>query len=289
VYRHNRDPKNAERLLNRAVRLFPQWFAPRSERARLYYSEGYPQDALRDIDAAKALAGGNYWIAVDRGNILLDLNRKPEALEEFNRAAGIDPRNFLAYVYAAGIKDDLKDYDGAEKDYTSLIRLNPEYYFAYEGLGIIKMRKHLWADARDNFLEASRKAPNDPAYALLAAMNWMRAGKINAPRQFLEQALRRVERETIEWYMLRLYYDLSGDSDIAIRIDQEKDPDKKARMLYYLANYYDIRGNSILANRYFLRVRELERRAIPEWRLNEIIVEERNLQIPTENENQVPG
>jgi predicted Zn-dependent protease len=151
------------------------------------------------------------------------------------------------------------------------------------------MRKHLWAEARDNFLEAFRKAPADPAYALLAAMNWMRAGKINDPRQFLEQALRRAERESLEWYMLRLYRDLSGDSDIAIRIDQEQDPDKKARMLYYLANYYDVQGNRILADRYFLRVREMERRAVPEWRLNEIIVEERNLQIPDENKNQIPG
>jgi tetratricopeptide (TPR) repeat protein len=180
-------------------------------------------------------------------------------------------------VYAAGIKDDLKDYDGAEKDYAAVIRLNPEYYFAYEGLGIIKMRKHLWAEARDNFIEASKKAPGDSAYALLAAMNWMRAGKMSDPRQFLEQALRRANRESIEWYMLRLYHDLAGDNDLVIRVDQEKDPDKQARMLYYLANYYDIRGSRTLADRYFLRVMELERRAIPEWRLNEIAVEERNL------------
>jgi tetratricopeptide (TPR) repeat protein len=260
------------------VRLFPQWASPLHERGRLYRGAGYAREALADLDAAKALEPDNYWIAVDRGNTLIDLNRKPEALEEFTRAISMNPEVFIAYVYSAGIKDESGDYEGAERDYETLARLKPEYYFAFEGLGIIRMRKHQWAEARDAFLEAHRQAPDDLSYALLAAMNWMRAGRINDPRQFLAQALRRAARESLEWYMLRLYHDLAGDTDVAIRIDREQNLDNKARMLYYLANYYDIRGNSNLADRYFIRVKELDRRAIPEWRLNEWIIEERNLQ-----------
>jgi tetratricopeptide (TPR) repeat protein len=277
VYRYEKNPKNAERLLNRAVRLFPQWSSPLHERARLYRGAGYAKEALEDLDAAKALEPDNYWIAVDRGTTLIDLNRKPEALEEFNRAVALNPEVFIAYVYCAGIKDELGDYKGAEKDYEALVRLKPEYYFAFEGLGIIRMRNHQWAEARDAFLEAYRQAPREQSYALLAAMNWMRAGRINDPRQFLEQALRKVERESLEWYMFRLYHDLAGDNDVAIRIDREKNLDNKARMLYYLANYYDIRGNRTLADKYFIQVKDLDRRAIPEWRLNEWIVTERNL------------
>ncbi|MDR1278262.1 MAG: tetratricopeptide repeat protein [Treponema sp.] len=277
VYRYEKNPKNAERLLNRAARLFPQWANPLHERARLYRGAGYAQEALEDLDAARALEPDNYWIAVDRGLTLIDLNRKPEALDEFNRAVGINPGVFIAYVYRAGIKDETGDYEGAEQDYEAQARLRPEYYFAFEGLGIIKMRKHQWAEARDAFLEAYRQAPAEQGYALLAAMNWMRAGRINDPRQFLEQALRKVERESLDWYMLRLYHDLAGDNDVAIRIDREKNLDNKARMLYYLANYYDIRGNRTLADKYFMQVKDLDRRAIPEWRLNEWIIKERNL------------
>jgi tetratricopeptide (TPR) repeat protein len=277
VYRYEKNPKNAEQLLNRAVRLYPQWASPLHERARLYRGAGYPQEALDDLDGAKKLDPDNYWIAVDRGAALIDLNRKPEALDEFTRAIAINPEIFIAYVYSAGIKDESGDYEGAEQDYTVLAKLKPDYYFAFEGLGIIKMRKRQWADARDAFLEAYRQAPKESGYALLSAMNWMRAGRINDPRQFLAEALRRVERESLEWYMLRLYHDLAGDNDTAIRIDKEKNLDNKARMLYYLANYYDIRGNKILADKYFLQVKELDRKAIPEWRLNEWVIEERNL------------
>jgi hypothetical protein len=79
--------------------------------------------------------------------------------------------------------------------------------------------------------------------------------------------------------MLRLYHDFVGDNDLVIRVDREKNYDTKARMLFYLANYYDIRGNKSLADKYFLQVKELDRRAIPEWRLNEWALEARNLQI----------
>jgi hypothetical protein len=77
--------------------------------------------------------------------------------------------------------------------------------------------------------------------------------------------------------MLRLYHDLAGDNDVALRVDRERNPDTKARMLFYLAQYYDIRGNRILADKYFLQVKDLNRRAIPEWRLNEWTLDERKL------------
>jgi tetratricopeptide (TPR) repeat protein len=205
------------------------------------------------------------------------LGRKKEALEEFKRAIAIEPDSFPAYVYSAGLRDETGDYDGAEHDYGVLTKLKPDYYYAWEGLGRHKMRKGRWAEARNAFQEAYRYAPDESSYALLAAMNWMRAGKIADPKQFLEQAIRKARRESLEWYMLRLYHDLSGDKDLSIRIDREKNPENKARMLYYLANYYDIRGNKALANKYFIEVKDLNMKTIPEWRLNEWAVTDRGL------------
>ncbi|MDR1143577.1 MAG: tetratricopeptide repeat protein [Spirochaetaceae bacterium] len=278
VYRNNRDSKNAEALLNRAVTLYPAWAMPLHERGRLYKSAGFPREALADLDKAKALEPDNYFIACDRGDALADMNRKSEALAEFERAVKIDPEYFLAYVYSAGIKDELGDYNGAEQDYEKLSLLNPDYYFAFEGLGMHLMRRGDWLAAKDAFVEAYKRAKTDEGtYALLAAVNWMRGGKLQDPRLLLEDVLRKVQRDSLEYWMLRLYHDLVGDGDIAIRIDREKNGIQKARMLYYLANYYDIRGNKRLADRYFLQVRELNVKGIPEWRLNEWALEERGL------------
>jgi uncharacterized membrane-anchored protein len=141
------------------------------------------------------------------------------------------------------------------------------------------MRNQRWAEARDAFLEAYKQAPKEYAYALLAAVNWMRAGQLNDPKQFLAQVLRTAPRDSSEWYMLRLFHDLNGDADTAGRIDAEQNIDTRARMLFYLANYYDIRGNRTLADKYFLQVQEMNRVATPEWRINEWFLEKRGLKV----------
>jgi hypothetical protein len=77
--------------------------------------------------------------------------------------------------------------------------------------------------------------------------------------------------------MVRLYNDRTGDADVASRIDREKNPVTQARMSYYLALYYDREGSKTLADRYFWAVKEMNQRGIPEWRLNEWAITERNL------------
>jgi len=277
VYRYSRDPRNSERLLNRAIRQNPDWAMPLNERARLYKGAGFPEDALKDLDAAKQLDPGSYWISVDRAGTLIDLNRRQEALEELNRALTLDPNGFLALVYRAGLRDEFGDYNGAEQDYTVLMRIRPDYYFAAEGLGIIKMRKREYTAARDAFLAAYRQAPKEYHYALLAAINWMKAGRPNDPKQFLAQVLRTAPRNSAEWQLLRLYHDLAGDGDAVARLSQEQNFDAKSKMLFYIANYYDARGNSTLANRYFLEVKEMNRRSTVEWKINEMILADRGL------------
>ena len=277
VYRYNKEPRRSEQLLNRAANLYPEWARPLQERARLYRGSGFYADALKDLDDALKLEPDNYWIIVDRAQVLMDLNRKQEALEGFTRAIEIDPNVFLAYVFSAGIKDESGDYAGAERDYARLARLRPDYYFAFEGLGVLKMKNKQWAAARDAFLDAYKQAPKEYNYALLAAVCWMRAGRQTDPKQFLAQVLRTAPRDTIEYSMLRLFHDLSGDSDVAVKIENENNAYTKARMLFYLASYYDVRGNVTLANRYYLMVQELDAVATIEWRLNEWILAERNL------------
>ncbi|MDR2397683.1 MAG: tetratricopeptide repeat protein [Spirochaetaceae bacterium] len=281
VFRYTKEPGKAEALLNRAIAQFPEWSKPRIERARLYRNAHYLTRALADLDVAKRMEADDYWVAIDRGGVLMDLDRKAEAVQEYERAIALDGENFLAYVYSAGLKDDLKDYEGAEQAYRAVIRLKPDYYFAFEGLGILAMRKGQWAAARDAFLEAYKRAPKEPVYALLGGMSWMRAGKATDPelKQFLQKALRGTPRDSLDWAMLRLYHDLTGDGDLINRLDKEKDPDTQARMYYYLANYYDIRGIKTLADTYFIQVKKLNQMRNLEWRLNEWAFEQRNLTI----------
>ena len=277
VYRYNRESKRSEQLLNRAANLYPDWARPLHERGRLYKSAGFYDDALEDIDNALKLEPNNYWIIVDRGQILMELNRKQEALEDFKRAIAIDPGIFLAYVYSAGIMEEFGDYTKAEQDYAKLASIKPDYYFAFEAIGVLNMKNKQWAKARDAFLDAYRQAPKEFTYALLAAVCWMRSGRQTDPKQFLAQVLRTASRDTLEYSMLKLFHDLSGDADVAVKVENETNIYTKARMLFYLASYYDIKGSKTLADRYYLMMQDLDAAACIEWRLNEWILAERGL------------
>ncbi|MDR2543046.1 MAG: tetratricopeptide repeat protein [Treponema sp.] len=277
VFRYNRELRSAERLLNRVISLYPAWAEPFHERARLYRSAGYLSDALEDLNAALQLEPDNYWAIVDHGLVLMDMNRRQDALESFKRAIMVDPGIFMAYVYSAGLKDEFGDHAGAELDYITLSKLRPDYYFAFEALGIIRMRNENWAGARDAFLDAYRQAPTEFNYAILAAINWMRAGRPADPRQFLTQVLRTAPRDSLDHIMLRLFHELRGDSDVVTRVEREQNIYEKSRMLFYLASYYDIMGSRNLANRFYLQVEELEAFASLEWRLNEIVLEQRGI------------
>jgi len=112
---------------------------------------------------------------------------------------------------------------------------------------------------------------------MLAAINWMKAGRVNDPKQFLAQVLRTVPRDTPDWHILRLYHDLSGDADMVDKINREKNPDAKSKMLFYIAQYYDARGNTALANKFFLEVKDMNRPYAIEWKINESVLKERGL------------
>ncbi|MDR0400755.1 MAG: tetratricopeptide repeat protein [Treponema sp.] len=278
AFRFARDPQKAEELLNQGLKLYPGEPELWAERARLYRDAGFSLQALSDLDTAVKLDDRNYWISLDRAMVLVDLNRKQLALEEFVRAQSLDPDYFLSYVYTAGIKDEMKDYDGALEDYRILVKLRPDYYFGQEGLGMLLMRNRQWQGARDAFVQAYNYAPNEWSYALLAMMNWRRLNQPGNIRDFANLVLRKVPRDNLEYAMIRLYLDMNGDDGVYRRVNQEKDPALKARMLYYLANYYDIKGNGRLADLLYSEIMNLEQRmTIPEWRLVLWALEERNL------------
>ena len=282
AFRMNREWDQAGVLLNRAVELYPDMLEARTDRARFHWGRGQMRLALEDLNHAVRLAPSEYWIAIERGNLLMEMEMRSQALEEFKRAIALNPDEYIAHVYAAGLKDLLGDPDGAATHYAILARLNPEYYYGLEGHGLHQMRLGNWAEARDAFMEAHRRAPNEHLYALLAAISWMRLEDVTSPRAFLNQVLPRVQRDTLEWHMFRLFIDLtarnfSGESNMVLRLDRERNETLKARMLFYMAQYYDVRGNTELANRYFRMVYDMNVRAIPEWRLNEWILIDRDL------------
>ena len=280
AFRMNREWSQAEVLLNHTVELYPDMLEARTDRARFFWGRNLYDEALVDLNEAKRIAPTDYWVAVDRANLLIDMGLRRQSLDEFLRAIEINPDEFLPHVFAAGLFDEFGYHDDAARHYVILTGLNPDYYFGLEGLGLHQMRVGDWAAAKDTFMEAHRRAPQQHLYALMAAINWMRVEDVTAPRAYLQQILPRITADTLEWHMFRLFIDLTarsfaGESAMISRLDQERNETMRARMLFFMGQYYDVRGNTTLANSKFQMVRESGVRAIPEWRLNEWILADR--------------
>jgi tetratricopeptide (TPR) repeat protein len=264
-------------LVNKAIELHPNSASAYSLRARLFRDAGQPADGLRDLSMAEKLDPKDYWISYDKGRTLLSMKRKDEALVAFDRASELNRDEFVAYIYSAGIKTEKEDFAGAERDYTALTRLNPDYYYAFEGLGMLQMRKKEYQAARDSFLAAYSKAPTETGYVILAMLNALRVQNRIEVKPFIETTMRTVKRESLDYSMLRLLYEFSGDVEMGRKIQNEKNVEIKGKMAFYLAEYYDITNKAALAVNFYEMCKELNRRSTIEWRLNEWIMAERNL------------
>ncbi|MDR2865177.1 MAG: tetratricopeptide repeat protein [Spirochaetaceae bacterium] len=273
AYRLRRKPEDAIKMLTQAIEYHPQDAVPLAERGRIFRETGQFDLALVDLENAEKLDKNNYWIVYDKARTLLAMNKKEEALTVFERAEKINPNNFIAYVYSAGIRDDLNDYKNAIRDYEILAQLKPDYYFAYEMLGVYFMKDKEYTKARDVFMKAYQVTPDEYNYALLAVINAFAAGEKPAQHKvFLEQVLRKMDRSKLDYYIVRLFYDFSGDGDLVRRVSTEKNPRLKALGFFYLACYFEIQKNPGLAGTYYEEFKDMDRKDLIEWRIYDWVI-----------------
>jgi tetratricopeptide (TPR) repeat protein len=278
VFRFQGRSDEAMPLADEAVELHPDKKQGYVIRGQLLRGTGKMGAALADFTAAEQLDPGDYWICYDKGRTLLSLKRSDEALAAFERAISLDGTQFVAYIYSAGILADSGEYAKAEERYIEAARLNPDYFYAYEGIGMLKMKNKEYAAARDAFLAAYEKAPEENGYAVLAALNALRVQKLFEVKPFLESAMRRLsKRDTLDYAILRMLNDFNGDANVARQIEAEKNALLKGKTAFYLAEFYDICNKPALANVYYEKCREINRRDTVEWRLNQWRMEERDI------------
>lgn len=74
-------------------------------------------------------------------------------------------------------------------------------------------------------------------------------------KKILAPALKTVDRQSLEFYVLRLFNDNTGDNDIIYNLQKEESKENKSKALFYLALYYENKGKEDLAQKYFLEAK----------------------------------
>lgn len=273
VYYMKEDLPRARDTLDSAIAKNTSYAPLFVERARVRSETADLAGAVEDARKALELEPDVYATWLDLGTYYISMAKKKDAKEAFTRAINLDPSHYLAYIYRAGLNDDLGLIDESISDYKIVCRIYPRYYFAAETLGVLLWGKGDFAGSRDAFRIAITHAPNNPYYALLYSLCYFREGLDKEGKEFIANYLKTMNRETTEYFLVRLFLDKSGEADVLNRIQKETRSVARSRLLFYAAEYFDLYQSKDVANKYYHEVSTCEIPGFMEYRMSKWAVD----------------
>lgn len=129
------DLVGAERLLRKAQILTPKDSEVLRLLGVLYAFQSNRADALNMFDRAIKIEPKNWLAHLNRGNVLKDLHKYAESMKCYDFAISLQPNHPEAYNNKGNLLQDLKKYDEALIAYEKAISLEPNYAEAYGNLG----------------------------------------------------------------------------------------------------------------------------------------------------------
>lgn len=227
--------------------------------------------SIENIQKAIALNPQNSDYYIDLGNYSRNLGRYDDAEKAWTKSIELAPDYFLGYTYRAGLYDEQNRTDEALADYKMVVKTNPKYYFAFEEIGILEFHKENWEEARKYFSKAN-EISESYAYKLMILATYIKQGKTFEMKQLSEKYMKPLDRNSLEYKMLRLYHDqgpVNAENAVAKDIEKETSKNKKGKMKYYLALYYDMKGSKSVAAEYYNQITKMQTPMFFEYRLAE--------------------
>ncbi len=222
------------------------------------------------VQKAIELEPNNYNYHMDYGMFENYLGHYDNAISSWTKAIELQPNYFLAYAYRGGLYDEQGKEDLAISDYKQLLRCNPDYYYAYESIGVLEIHKKNWTAARQAFMKCFEmdKSGNVSYPLMVTYCYYMEGDKLNA-KAFSDKVLRKMDRESIEYAMLRVWHDESGEMPLPQKISAITDSKKKGKMWFYLGLFYDMFGGGEFASEHYSKLLAMNSPMIFEYRMAE--------------------
>ena len=107
----------------------------------------------------------------------------------------------------------------------------------------------------------------------MIAATYLKEGKTKECKTFLSKVMRNRATDSLEYMMLRLYYDSLGDQRVMQKVANESNRNLKGKMMYYLGLFYEMYDNDVMAKKYYTDVLALNSPMFFEYRLAEWAVE----------------
>lgn len=228
-------------------------------------------EAISQINKALELHPNNYDYYIDLGQYKRYTGKFKEAEVAWSKAISIDPSYFLAYTYRAGLYDEQNMFKEALADYHKIIETNPKYYYSWEEIGILEFHLGNWAGARNAFLKAN-SIFNSTAYQLMVILTYLKENNLFKAKEYAQLAMKPLDRNSLDYKIIRLFHDQGGvnaENAIMKDLDKETDKNKRGKMMYYFAMYFDLKGMNQIAREYFVKIQKMQSPMFFEYRLAE--------------------
>ncbi|MBQ0039378.1 MAG: tetratricopeptide repeat protein [Treponema sp.] len=288
-----REPKNEDALLGKGQ---CEYYLERDDEAKellqkLVDVNPYNVDAYLYLGKI-AYANDEYKIASDHAKKALDIDPEryecnmdygmyerylghfDNALKSWTKAIEIEPDYFLAYAYRAGLYDEENQYDKALKDYLMVVKLNPQYYYAYESIGVLALLQKDFKMARESFMKCFERNKTNISYPLMITYCYYMEKNDKAAKDFSNQVLRKMDRNSVDYTMLRVFHDKAGEKPLKQRIGNMNNRNQQGKMYYYLGLFYDMFGADEGAKEFYAKVVAMNCPMFFEYRLAEVRVKE---------------
>lgn len=231
--------EEAIRWLTKAESIQDDYAYIYSDRARAYIVLEEYRLAEDDLNRAIELEPDVEWHYIDRARINLKyFDDKDSALADLLVVEELNPNNFFAMVYLAGIYEEKDLIDQSLEYYKKVADIKPEYYYTYESLAKIYFIQEDWQNAAVYFLKAYEEYQQDWGYPIMASIAMRKMGDHQNATQLLEDVARTIERDTIPYELYRVFITLGSESFALDKINRSEPGHLKYRGEFYIGQFY---------------------------------------------------
>lgn len=212
---------------------------------KLAAEEGKYRTALKFVEKACEADPENLDAYIDLGSYRHRLLNPKGAEEAWNKAISLAPDFFLTYAYRASLFDEQSRYKEAYEDYKKVVELNPKYFYAYETMGVLAWHEKDYAASYESFCRVLENVPDNFSYNMMVAACLSKGNKKPQMKLHLEKVMKKLNRESVEYNLARLYHDGGGvnsENSVNLLVKREKSGTKRAKYLFYFGLFYELNG-----------------------------------------------
>ena len=210
---------------------------------KLEAEESKYRSALVYVEKAQKADPNNIDIYIDLGTYRHRLLNNKGAEEAWTKAIDLAPDFFLTYAYRASLYEEMGKYSEAYADYKKVVELNPKYYYAFESMGMLAWHEKDYEGALNAFRNALKSSPDNISYNMMIAACLSKLGQNQQMKQHLQNVMKKLNRESVEYSVARLYHDGGGfnaENSTYLLVKRESSATKRAKFLFYLGLFYEL-------------------------------------------------